>query len=314
MVNTGCKLCPRSCGAEALSHHPGRCKVTRMPGIYRVARLMAHAWEEPFISGKHGSGTVFFSGCSLGCLFCQNGVISQQGKGKNLSQEQLIKAMLKLAGQGVHNLNLVTASHYADRLPQLLARLRDEPQFQIQPLPVIWNSSGYETPAALVKMADQVDVYLPDLKFFDSQLSAQLADAADYFTVASEAIMMMRRLQPILKFDDQGMIRQGLVIRHLILRGYYRDSMKIIDFLAAELPLDTPLSLLSQYTPPASPQQTARLKVHPQLLRRLTRFEYEKVCQYALDKGFSRLLGQDRSSAQAAYTPDFSDLWGRDRT
>jgi putative pyruvate formate lyase activating enzyme len=123
----GCQLCPRRCGTLAQSKRPGRCQVSRIADVYRVARLMAHAWEEPFISGRRGSGTVFFSGCSLGCLFCQNHVISQSGQGQTLDQDQLISAILELAGQGVHNLNLVTASHYADRLPRLLARLRSEP-------------------------------------------------------------------------------------------------------------------------------------------------------------------------------------------
>lgn len=303
----GCKLCPRQCLARRSASSPGRCSAREEAGVFRVARLMVHHWEEPMISGKLGSGAVFFSGCSLGCLFCQNAAISLQGQGIELGMEQLAKAILQLVNPGVHNLNLVTASHYADRIPDLISCLRQDPLWQKHPLPVVWNSSAYETVASLESLADCIDIYLPDFKYFSPELAYELAGAADYFATASQAILEMHRQQPRMVLSVDGTMLQGLIVRHLVLPGHWRDSLKILDFLAANIPLDTPLSLMSQYTPPKGQSFPDS---HPELGRRLTSYEYSKVTGHALDLGFTNLLGQERSAADSSYTPDFSSLWG----
>ena len=303
----GCTLCPRQCLAGRTSWSPGRCGAREAAGSFRVARLMVHHWEEPMISGTLGSGAVFFSGCNLGCLFCQNAAISLHGQGSELGSDQLAEAILQLAFLGVHNLNLVTASHYADRIPDLISRLRQAPLWQERPLPVVWNSSAYETVASLESIAGCIDIYLPDLKYFSSELAQNLAGAADYFAAASRAVLEMHRQQPKTIVSADGTMKQGLIVRHLVLPGHWRDSLKILDFLAANLPLDTPLSLMSQYTPP---QGQVLRDAYPEMGRRLTSWEYSKVIDHALDLGFLNLLGQHRSAADPAYTPDFSSLWG----
>ncbi|HBP38895.1 MAG TPA: radical SAM protein, partial [Clostridiales bacterium] len=220
----GCTLCPRRCGAERTLQDPGRCGAAEPPGFFRVARLMAHHWEEPWISGSRGSGAVCFSGCSLGCCFCQNASISLRRQGTVLSQDRLIGEIGRLLRQGVHNLNLVTAGHYASQIPDLVSQLRRLPEWtsQGQPLPVVWNSSGYETEAALLALAKTANVFLPDFKYADPNLSAAMAQADDYFAVASRAILMMHRLQPKTVLSDSGIILRGLVVRHLVLPGHWR--------------------------------------------------------------------------------------------
>ncbi len=265
---------------------------------------MAHHWEEPAISGKNGSGTIFFSGCNLGCCFCQNASISQKGQGTLLSRQQLIEAILKLVKRGVHNINLVTASHYADRIPGLIQLLRQDCS-----LPVVWNSSAYETVNSLRQLSGCIDIYLPDIKYYDSKLSADLANASDYFEVAGKAIQEMYRQKPQTLLTEEGVMKSGLIIRHLVLPGQWRDSCRILDYLAANLPQDIPLSLMCQYTPQQILPMPER---YPELNRRLTTFEYKKVLDHALELGFCNILGQRRNAADSIYTPDFSSLWGAD--
>lgn len=273
---------------------------------------MAHAWEEPFLSGSRGSGTVFFSGCHLGCCFCQNEAISHRRQGTVLSQAELVAAMLDLAAQGVHNFNLVTASHYAAGLPSLIRDLRR----QGCRLPIVWNSGGYESAATLRLLDGLIDVYLPDVKFADADLARRLAGADDYLAVTLAAVREMLRQQPCLVWEDQGpdggagssgqqpLLRRGVVLRHLVLPGHHRDSLAVLDALVATVPLDTPLSLMCQYTP--IPALQSGLGDQPELRRRLTTFEYEKVTEQALRLGFTRILGQDRSAATTAFIPAFS--------
>lgn len=307
-MTDGCLLCPRRCGAARTLEDPGRCgsAETLQSGRFRVASLMLHHWEEPWISGTRGSGTVFFSGCGLGCCFCQNGEISHRLAGETLSPGELAGEILKLQTMGAHNINLVTPGHYADRIPQLFRILREDSRWQQNPLPVIWNSSGYETVESIDSLAGFVDIWLPDFKFADPALAAGLADAPDYFEIAGQAILAMHRLQPGLVFDQAGIMQRGLVIRHLVLPGHWRDSCRLLDYLAANLPLDVPISLMCQYTPQTGSGQPQGF---PELSRRLTTYEYKKVLDHALDLGFTRILGQERSAADRVYTPDFSSLW-----
>jgi putative pyruvate formate lyase activating enzyme len=267
---------------------------------------MAHHWEEPCISGTRGSGTVFFSGCALRCCFCQNRPISLAGNGRLMTLTELAAAIVNLAGQGVHNINLVTASHYADRLPRLAGLLKATPTWAAKPLPLVWNSSGYESVNSLKNLQGIVDVYLPDFKYHDAVLARDLAHAPDYFAVAGAAVLEMARQQPVAVFDHEGILQRGLLVRHLVLPGHWRDSCRVLDFLAANLPPDLPLSLMSQYTPqPGQPLPSG----HAELQRRLTTLEYQKVVDYALVKGFTRIFGQERTSAELGFTPDFSSGW-----
>lgn len=320
-----CHLCPRDCGAPRTAAQPGICGASDGFGDesghgaqFRVARLMVHEWEEPFISGSRGSGAVFFSGCSLGCSFCQNAPISHDNQGILMDGDSLAQAVLELHAVGVHNLNLVTPSHVADRLPDWLSWLYQQPAWLDRPLPVIWNSSTYETIESLIALQGLVQIYLPDLKFCDPDLSRDLAGAADYFAYAAHAILEMHRQQPEPVWDDDGLLLRGLVVRHLVLPGHWRDSCRIVDFLADTLPLNTPLSLMSQYTPQAA-RQVAPLRsnqeaTHPELSRRLTTYEYRKVVEHAQGRGFSQILTQERSAASADYTPDFSERFRPGRT
>lgn len=308
-----CLDCPRHCLAQRTPQSPGFCGVCAPSGVFRVARIMAHPFEEPFISGQHGSGTVFFTGCALRCVFCQNEAISRHGVGQDIDQDTLVEAIREMVRQGVHNVNLVTASHYVRDMPGLIDHLKRDGCS----VPIVWNSSAYESVDALRRLSGLVDIYLPDFKFHDSDLSQRLAGASDYRPVAVEAIREMVRQQPQPVFDENGLMKRGVAVRHLVLPGQWRDSLKVIDELSRILPLDTPLSIMSQYTPPGKGQTAlgeAKLDetLTQSLRRRITTYEYRKVVDHALTRGFTRILTQDRTSAISAYTPDFiSERIGR---
>lgn len=308
-LTAGCRLCPRECLNIPSEEQPGRCHVPRAAGFFRVARLMVHPWEEPYISGSKGSGTVFFSGCSLGCLFCQNEAISHRAQGETMRSDQLLQAMEDLAARQVHNLNLVTASHYGDHLSRLLPVLKQRLKKRGRLIPVVWNSSAYEKTDMLAALADSesVDVFLPDLKFFDPELSGRLAAAPDYFARASQAILAMHRLRPDHQFSDDGLLLRGLALRHLVLPGAWRDSLTLIDFIAANLPPDTPVALMRQYTPPTNARLREQIgAIMPRLLHKVTSYEYDKVCEHAEKRGLKRLLFQEPASADSRFTPDFT--------
>ena len=271
---------------------------------------MVHHWEEPFISGSRGSGAVFFTGCSLGCCFCQNHPISRGHNGDRLTPGQLLFCIERLLQTGVHNLNFVTPGHYADRLPALLAALRQTDTWKSRPVPVIWNSSAYETAESLRPLDGVVAIYLPDMKFIDNTLAGALAAAPDYAATALAAIREMLRQQPEAVFDSAGILQRGVVIRHLVLPGHWRDSCRVLTELASFVPPDTPLSIMSQYTAQAS----GACAENPELNRRLTAWEYSQVLDCALTLGFTRMQGQERSSADPAYTPDFNERLRPGRT
>ncbi|MDD2456946.1 MAG: radical SAM protein [Eubacteriales bacterium] len=301
---SACRLCPRQCDAARTSQEPGRCGIRTGPGFFRVAKIMAHHWEEPYISGTRGSGTVFFSGCPLGCRFCQNHAISQPIPDKPLpgtdfSVRELAFELVRLAGEGVHNINLVTASHFAQDVPALVRQLRSDGL----DLPVVWNTSSYETVQALRALSGSVDVYLPDFKFWDRDVSAGLAHAPDYAHVATQAILEMQRQQPQTVFDPDGLMVRGVALRLLVLPGHHRDAFSIIDWIARELPPDIPLAIMNQYTPFLNLQD--QMADYPEMKRRVTTYEYQKVIEHAEQKGLTRLLGQERAAASAVYTPDF---------
>jgi len=301
---SACRLCPRQCDAARTMQEPGLCGSRTGPGLFRVARIMAHHWEEPYISGTRGSGTVFFSGCPLGCLFCQNHTISQPDPdmplpGTDFTVHELAFKLAQLAGEGVHNINLVTASHFVQDVPALVRALRSS----AVTIPVVWNTSSYETVTALRSLAGSVDVYLPDFKFWDPDLSARLAQAPDYAHVAAKAILEMQRQQPVTQWDPHGLLVRGVALRLLVLPGHHRDAFSIIDWIAQELPPDIPLAIMNQYTP--FPNLHAQMAACPEMKRKVTTYEYQKVIEHAELKGLTRLLGQERTAASATYTPDF---------
>ena len=284
----GCILCPRQCGVDR-TERVGYCGSGSLP---KVARAAKHHWEEPCISGTEGSGTVFFSGCTLGCVFCQNREISRGGTGREVTVEHLADIFKRLEGQGVHNLNLVTPTHFT---PQILQAL----ELSKPTVPVVMNCGGYERVETLRQWEGKVQVYLPDLKYFSPELSAKYSAAPDYFAVASKAIMEMHRQQPQLVWEGD-LLKSGLIIRHLVLPGCMKDSLQVLDFLDKNLPKDSfLLSLMSQYTP------TENCKQFPEINRRVTTYEYRKVADRAAELGFSG-FAQDRRSAKEEYTPPFN--------
>lgn len=257
---------------------------------------MLHQWEEPFISGQRGSGTVFFAGCNLGCVYCQNHEIRDGGVGEFYTIEQLAEAYLSLQSQGAHNINLVTAAPY---VPEVCESLRSAKAHGLT-IPVVYNSSGYELVETLRLLDGLVDIYLPDWKYVSPLLSEKFSNARGYAAVASKAILEMYRQVVDLALDESGLAMRGLVIRHLILPGCADDSRKVLDEIVKILPLSTHVSLMSQYTPQVYTTEFP-------LNRRITQREYDRVISYALSLGLYNILIQELDSAQSVYTPQFTE-------
>jgi len=290
-----CELCPRRCGADR-REKAGFCGCGRE---VKVARAALHFWEEPCISGSRGSGTVFFSGCPLGCVYCQNFEISRGHIGKAIPVERLAEIFLELQRQGAHNINLVTATPY---VPQIISALKlARPALKI---PVVYNSSGYERVETLRALKGFVDVYLPDLKHMSSELARRYSGAADYFEVATRALHEMIEQTDGIEYDSEGLMTRGVIVRHLVLPGARRDSIDILNWVSANLPRGKYLlSLMSQYTP------IQGLGAFPEINRRVTSFEYDAVVSEAVRLGLDNGFMQQRGSADTAYIPPF-DLTG----
>lgn len=287
-----CTLCPRRCGVDRTAGQLGFC---RMPDQIYAARAALHYWEEPVISGSYGSGAVFFSGCTLRCAFCQNGVISQENFGKPLSPAELRAVFERLIDEGCQNINLVTPTHF---LPSILPALTPK-----LPVPVVYNCGGYESVETLRQLEGLVDIYLPDFKYSDDRLAAKLSAAPDYAETAAAAIREMYRQVGAAVIEDEQMTR-GVIIRHLVLPGCIDNSLGVLDWIAESFPKkDVLVSLMSQYVP------MGLAKTMPPLDRRITQEEYDAVLSYLylleLDNGYT----QDFSAATAEYIPDF-DLEG----
>ena len=283
-----CTLCPRNCGAERTAEHgSGFCG---MPAGLRVARAALHQWEEPPISGTRGAGAVFFSGCTLRCCYCQNGRISAGGQGKDITPRRLREIFDELIAQGAHNIELVTPTHF---LPWILPAL--EPKL---PVPVVYNCGGHEKVDTLRQLEGKVDIYLPDLKYADGALAKALSGAEDYFPAACEAIReMFRQVGPPV-YDENGLMKQGVILRHLVLPGELENTKAVIDWVAETFrPGEVLFSLMSQYTP----QPGAEGK----LARRVTKAEYRAAERYMADCGIADGFTQERTSAKEEYTPDF---------
>ena len=291
---TKCTLCPRACNVDR-SSSLGYCKEKN---ILKIARASLHFDEEPIISGKTGSGTIFFSGCNLKCVYCQNHDISHDNFGKNISTDKLADIFKKLENQGATNINLVTPTHFVDKIIEALKIYRPH-------IPIVYNTNSYESISTLEKLAPFVDIYLADIKYFDSDLSNRLSKAKDYFEVAMSAILKMRENVPQ-DIIENGLMKKGLIIRHLVLPNHIDDSKKIFDNLIKHFdPKNTIISLMGQYTP--------MYKAHSfqDINRPLKPLEYKIVQNYILNLGFDNGYFQELSSATSDYTPAF-DLTGID--
>lgn len=285
-----CNICPRKCNAQRESAH-GFC---RAPECFKLARAALHFWEEPCISGKNGSGAVFFSGCNLKCVYCQNYEISIGDKGTQISDERLIEIFEGLIDEGAQNINLVNPTHYATRLAEVLSKWKC-------PVPIVYNSSGYESVETLRLLEGIVDIYLPDFKYIRSEKAQRYSRAKDYPQAVKAALFEMRRQQPEDIFEN-GIMKRGMIIRHLILPQNTNSSLEIIDYIKENFE-STYLSLMAQYVP------CGNLKDFPELQRKITKREYEKVVDYACQKGLQRVFVQELGSADKMYIPPF-DLNG----
>lgn len=292
-MDSVCTQCPRACAVDR-SRAVGYCGV---PWNFRVARVDLHHWEEPPISGTRGSGTVFFSGCNLRCVYCQNRELSCEGLGRELDADRLAAHLLELRDRGAHNINLVTPTPYARPLAELLARVK--PTLGI---PIVYNCGGYESVETLRLLDGLVDIYLPDVKYFSPELARRYSDAPDYFPIARAALAEMLRQTGEPRFDADGIMQGGVIVRHLVLPSHRADSIDLLRALARELGTSAfRLSLMSQYTP-----QFALDTPYQNLRRRVTSFEYDSVLSLALSLGFDGYF-QSRSSASASFTPDFRE-------
>ena len=294
-----CNICPRGCGVDR-EYSVGVCQSGAKAVVSRVSR---HMYEEPAICGKRGAGTVFFSGCNLECVFCQNSAISRKSVGKEFDEQELAELFLTVAASGVECLDLVTPTHFTPTVAAALECVKDK-----LTIPVVWNSGGYESVESLALLRGLVDIYLPDFKYYSSELAREYSHAADYREHAEEALLFMYDMLGAPKFDNNGMMKKGIIVRHLVLPGHRNDSIACLRRLAELIPVsDIKLSLMSQYTPDFYRGDDKNL------LRRLTTFEYESVLKEATLLGFDGYM-QSPSSASAKYTPDFSDAFSVDLT
>ena len=287
-----CLLCPRKCGINRSTGQTGVCGVS---SEIKVARAALHYWEEPCISGKRGSGAVFFSGCSLHCVFCQNREISDGKEGKVISKERLSDIFIELAGKGANNINLVTPGQY---IPDIVWAVNDAKSRGMK-LPIIYNTSGYENVTELKLLEGIVDVYLPDFKYMDSTLSARYSRAKDYPSVAKQALSEMVRQQPDVVIDDAtGLIQKGVIVRQLLLPGHVNDAKAVLKYLYDTYHDHVYISMMSQFTPIA-------LKDYPEINRTVTKREYERLVNYALEIGITNAFIQEGDVAKDSFIPAF---------
>ena len=287
-----CLMCPRSCKADRNHGKKGFCG---MDNRIFIARAALHMWEEPCISGKKGSGAVFFSGCGLRCCFCQNHDIAIGSRGLEITEERLGEIFLELQEQGAANINLVTGAHY---VPQIINAL-DSARRQGLRLPVVYNSSGYENPDVLRLLEGYVDVYLPDMKYIKTDIAERFSHAPDYPGRAQAAIREMVRQTGACKFDQEGYITGGTIVRHLILPGHTANSIEVLRYLHETYGNQIYISIMNQYTP------VREIQEYPELNRKVTKREYEKVLNAAMEMGISKGFIQEGETAAESFIPEF---------
>ena len=285
-----CRLCPRNCGAERTEFDGnGVCGMGTLPV---VARAALHFWEEPDISGTRGSGAVFFSGCALNCVFCQNAPISTERFGKPITVRQLADIFYRLEQQGAHNINLVNPTHFVPAIIEALRLYRPS-------IPILYNCGGYERAETLKSLKGLIDIYLPDLKYGRAETAKRYANAPDYFETATKAICEMLAQQPELVHGEDGMLQKGVVIRHRVLPGHVHEACGIMDWIKQHAP-GAAVSLMGQYLP------CGRANEFPELNRRLTAREYDRAMNHFLGLEFENGNLQQPSSAKKDYIPDFN--------
>lgn len=287
-----CRLCPRNCGVDRSNGQRGFCGAG---ALVRVGRAALHMWEEPCISGENGSGTVFFSYCTLQCIYCQNAQISQGHSGKEITVERLAEIFLELQQQKANNINLVTPTHY---LPQITTALEIARNNGLR-LPIVYNTSGYEKPEMIQKLEGYVDVYLPDFKYYSADAARRYSAAPDYIEVAKQALDVMVRQVGKPQFNDDGIMTKGVIVRHLILPGCYEDSKRLLAYLHQQYGNDIYISLMNQYTP------FAQVKNYPELNCKIPQKVYEQIIDYAVELGIENGFIQEEGTAEESFIPNF---------
>lgn len=287
-----CECCPRMCRADRANGPLGYCG---MPKEVYVARAALHMWEEPCISGENGSGTVFFSGCNLRCVFCQNDCIANGSVGKQISEERLAEIFLELQEKGANNINLVTPTHYVEAIKRALKISRKGGLC----IPIVYNTSSYENLETIQGLEGYVDIYLPDFKYVSRELSFRYSKAADYFDRASVALEEMVRQTGTACYDERGMMKRGTIVRHLMLPGCLEDSKAVIRYLYKTYQDTILISIMNQYTPLSSVEKI------PELNRKVTEAEYEELVDYAIALGVENGLIQEGDTAEESFIPKF---------
>ncbi len=282
-------MCPRRCGIDR-NKNKGFCKEGKS---IRISKVMLHKFEEPIISGidSKGSGAIFFTGCNMRCVFCQNFPISHNDKGRKISVKHLARIFKRLEKKGANNINLVTPTHFSEQIIEALKIYRPN-------IPIVWNSNGYESEETINKLKDYVDIFLVDLKYFSDDLAVKYSKAPNYFYYSSKVIKLMRKIQPQ-DIIENGLMKKGLIIRHLILPTHTDDSIKCLDFIANEIGSSTIVSIMSQYEPMYD------AKDYHEINRKITPLEYKRVVNHALKLNMINCYTQELSSADTKYTPKF---------
>lgn len=290
-MQSGCFLCPRECGVDREKGYIGYCGMTNK---LKIARASLHMWEEPCISGQKGSGTIFFSGCSLRCVFCQNRDIAIGNKGINVSIGQLAELFLVLQDNGATNINLVTPTHYILQIVEAINMAKN----QGLKLPIVYNTSGYEKVENIKRLDGLIDIYLPDFKYKDNTIALKYSNVVDYFSVADKALQEMCKQISSVEFKNDIMFR-GVIVRHMVMPGYTSDSKAIIKHLHDKYGDSIFISIMNQYTP------MEKMDKYPEINRKITKREYEKVIEYAIDLGIKNAFVQEGNTASESFIPDF---------
>lgn len=305
-----CNLCPRKCNSKRINGENGYCN---SPYKLKIARASLHMWEEPCISGDSGSGAVFFCGCNLGCVYCQNREISRGGSGKEIEIEELSDIFIKLQLQGANNINLVTPTHYIDGIIKAI----DMAKSQGLIIPIVYNTGSYESVETLKRLEGRIDIYLPDLKYYDDKRAIKYSKAPNYFNVAMDAIKEMYRQVGRNQFDENGMMKKGVIVRHMILPEGTKDSKTVVKALFDEFRDNVYLSIMSQYTPVMNRIGAEQKAFHgdnyresnkesySELFRKVTKREYNKVVDYCIELGIENAFIQEGDAALESFIPEW---------